>query len=65
MATNFEESTGKKTIRLLRVLAEGCRTHPAYRARRQPGVTGCEKCDRMYAARRTLDILETSPADPA
>jgi len=44
-------------IRNLRILAEGCRTHPAYRARRR--ATGnCKPCSRMYAARLALDVLE-------
>jgi hypothetical protein len=40
--------------RLLRILAEGCRAHPAYRARRRPGVADCETCARMWSARRAL-----------
>jgi hypothetical protein len=44
-------------IRNLRILAEGCRKHPAYRARRK--ATGnCEPCMRMYKARLALDELE-------
>ena len=54
-----EKSTEKieATIKNLRILAEGCRTHPAYRARRR--ATGnCEPCMRMYEARLRLDELD-------
>ncbi len=45
------------TIKNLRILAEGCRTHPAYRARRR--ATGrCEPCMRMYEARLQLNELD-------
>ncbi len=45
------------TIKNLRLLAEGCRTHPAYRARRR--ATGnCEPCMRLYEARLRLDELD-------
>ncbi len=45
------------TIRNLRILAEGCRMHPAYRARRR--ATGnCEPCMRMYEARLQLIELD-------
>ena len=44
-------------IKNLRILAEGCRTHPAYRARRK--ATGnCEPCIRMYEARLRLNALD-------
>ncbi len=45
------------TIRCLRILAEGCRKHPAYRARR-PATGKCEPCIRMYEARQELNALE-------
>lgn len=46
------------TIECLRILAEGCRKHPAYRARR--AATGnCEPCVRMWQARLDLNTLET------
>ncbi len=54
-----EKSTEKidATIKNLRSLAEGCRTHPAYRARRR--ATGnCEPCMRLYEARLRLDELD-------
>ncbi len=43
-------------IRCLRILAEGCRKHPAYRARR-PATGRCEPCIRMWKARQELDAL--------
>jgi hypothetical protein len=44
-------------IRDLRILAEGCRTHPAYRARRR--ATGkCAPCVRLYEARLRLIELD-------
>ena len=42
--------------RALRILAEGCRRHPAYRARRRPGVHDCPVCDAMYDAARGARI---------
>ena len=48
-------------IRNLRILAEGCRAHPAYRARRK--ATGrCEPCIRMYEARLELKELDAEAA---
>ena len=50
-------AAAEEIIRELRILAEGCRTHPAYRARRK--ATGnCAPCVRMYEARLRLDALE-------
>lgn len=49
------------TIRCLRILAEGCRKHPAYRARR-PATGRCEPCIRMYEARQELNALEQEDA---
>ena len=44
-------------VRNLRILAEGCRKHPAYRARR-PATGRCEPCIRMYEARLELNELD-------
>jgi hypothetical protein len=44
-------------IKNLRILAEGCRGHPAYRARR-PATGRCEPCVRMYQARLALKALD-------
>jgi len=44
-------------IQNLRILADGCRKHPAYRAKRK--ATGnCDPCVRMYEARLRLNELE-------
>ncbi|MBT5047092.1 MAG: hypothetical protein HOM58_01200 [Rhodospirillaceae bacterium] len=48
-------------IKCLRVLAEGCRKHPAYRARR-PATGSCEPCVRMWQARQELNALESEEA---
>ena len=44
-------------ITRLRILAEGCRKHPAYRARRKPGVDSCPACNEMWLARQELKTL--------
>lgn len=61
-----ESSSDKRNdeITYLRILAEGCRKHPAYRARRRPGVDGCEACDAMYVARQELNALELAETIP-
>ena len=47
----------KKKIELLKVLVEGCRIHPGYRARRK--ATGrCEECVLVWKARLELSELE-------
>ncbi len=51
--------------RALRILAEGCRKHPAYRARRRPGIDGCKACDAMYDAAQTLIILDAGATKDA
>ena len=44
-------------IKNLRILAHGCRKHPAYRAKRK--ATGnCDPCVRMYEARLQLNEIE-------
>lgn len=61
--TEISTENSEAIIRDLRILAEGCRTHPAYRARRR--ATGnCAPCVRMYEARRRLDALEKE-TDPS
>jgi hypothetical protein len=46
-----------KNIELLEILAEGCRTHPAYRARRSVKVE-CTACIDMWSARQQLKELK-------
>lgn len=42
-----------KIINLLIALSEGCKEHPAYRAKRQPRIN-CEGCHEMWDARQKL-----------
>lgn len=42
----------------LRILADGCSDHPAYRAKRRPAVKGCIWCDAMYMARQLVNQLD-------
>ena len=44
-------------IKLLTILADGCKKHPAYRALR-PATGRCEPCVRMWQARLKLRELE-------
>lgn len=48
-------------IQCLKILAEGCRRHPAYRARR-PATGNCEPCVLMWQARLELDALNADTA---
>ena len=43
-----------RKIELLKLLAEGCRKHPAYRAKRQVKID-CEPCLVMWKARLELE----------
>jgi hypothetical protein len=53
----MSDDTLIKKIELLEILAEGCRTHPAYRARRS--ATGnCTECVVVWTARQQLKELE-------
>ena len=52
----MSDDTLIKKIELLEILAEGCRTHPAYRARRS--ATGnCTDCVVVWTARQQLKEL--------
>ena len=46
----MEEDNSQRTVRLLEILAEGRRKHPAYRARR-PATGRCEECVNVWKAR--------------
>ena len=48
-------------IAFLQILAEGCRQHPAYRARR-PATGKCEPCVSMWQARCNLNQLQDEAA---
>jgi len=43
----------ERKIELLKILSEGCRKHPAYRARR-PATGRCEECVVVWNARFEL-----------
>jgi len=53
----MENGTLKKQVELLKILAEGCKKHPAYRAIR-PATGRCEPCVKMWKARLTLQDLQ-------
>ena len=46
-----------KKIRLLKILVEGCRKHPAYRARRK-ATERCEECVVVWKARLELTTID-------
>ena len=48
-----------KKIKLLEILSEGCRIHPAYRARRK-ATERCKECVVVWNARLELNTLEES-----
>ena len=54
-----ENNILNKKIKLLKILSEGCKIHPAYRARRK--ATGrCKECVVVWNARLELNVLEES-----
>jgi len=56
-AITMKNETLKKQVELLKILAEGCKKHPAYRAIR-PATGRCEPCVKMWEARRVLEGLQ-------
>jgi len=46
----MEEDNSQRAVKLLEILAEGCRKHAAYRARR-PATGRCEECVNVWKAR--------------
>jgi len=56
-AITMKNETLKKQVELLKILAEGCKKHPAYRAIR-PATGRCEPCVKMWEARRALEGLQ-------
>ena len=46
----------EQKIRYLKVLSEGCRKHPAYRARR-PATQRCPDCVVVWEARQKLEAM--------
>ena len=54
-----ENNILNKKIKLLKILSEGCKIHPAYRAHRK--ATGrCNECVIVWNARLELNGLEES-----
>ena len=51
----------KDKIALLQILTEGCRRHPAYRARR-PATGKCAPCVTIWQARCNLNHLQEDSA---
>tara|TARA_R110001606_G_C15151150_1_gene625768 strand:+ start:231 stop:383 length:153 start_codon:yes stop_codon:yes gene_type:complete len=49
--------TDARKIELWKILAEGCKKHPAYRAKRQVKID-CEPCSVMWKARLELEAVE-------
>tara|TARA_B100001146_G_C15910148_1_gene318421 strand:+ start:283 stop:522 length:240 start_codon:yes stop_codon:yes gene_type:complete len=52
----MDADKSQKKIKLLQILAEGCRKHPAYRARR-PATGRCEECIVVWNARLELNDI--------
>ena len=55
----MKQNTELRQIELLKILAKGCRKHPAYRAIRK-ATERCEECVIIWQARLELDTLEES-----
>jgi hypothetical protein len=53
----MKEDTSQRAIKLLQILAEGCRKHPAYRARR-PATGRCEECVNVWKARLEMTKID-------
>ena len=48
-----------RKVVLLKILAKGCKKHPAYRAIRK-ATEGCEECVVIWQARVELNEIETN-----
>ena len=48
--------TNERKVALLKIFAEGCRKHPAYRARR-PATERCQECVVVWNARLELNDM--------
>jgi len=55
--SKIDEKQLNRKIEILRILAEGCRKHPAYRARRA-ATQRCQECVVVWNAR--LELNDTS-----
>ena len=54
----MEQNKNQRQIKLLKILAKGCRKHPAYRAIRK-ATERCEECVVVWQARVELNEMET------
>jgi hypothetical protein len=52
----MRKDTDQRKIELLKILAEGCRKHPAYRARRK-ATERCDECVVVWKARIELNEI--------
>ena len=52
----MDDNKSQRKIELLKILAEGCRKHPAYRARR-PATGRCQECVVVWNARHELNDM--------
>ncbi len=57
---NPTKDKSQRLIKLLQILAEGCRKHPAYRARRA-ATERCPKCVVVWKARCELNEMFSTP----
>ena len=57
--SKLEQNKKHKQIELLKILAKGCKKHPAYRAIRK-ATERCEECVLVWQARVELNKLEES-----
>ena len=55
--SKLEQNKKQKQIELLKILAKGCKKHPAYRAIRK-ATERCEECLLVWRARVELNKLE-------
>ena len=53
---NMDKDDFQRQIELLQILAEGCRKHPAYRARRA-ATERCQECVVVWKARCDLNEM--------
>ena len=56
-SSKLEQEKKQKQIELLKILAKGCKKHPAYRAIRK-ATERCEECVIVWQARVELNKLE-------
>ena len=54
----MEQNKEQRQIKLLKILAKGCKKHPAYRAIRK-ATERCEECVVVWQARVELNEMET------